>query len=215
MALLTMIARTIDGLPLAASMPSDEQTSRDVQEYQSQAKMIFKKLTDRSPSQCSIESGNYMFHYTISNGVCYLALAESSYPKRLMFTYLEDLATEFASQYLAQVPTVVRPYYFIEFDTYIQKAKRKYADSKNRRNLNRLNDELQDVHKVMIQNIDDVLQRGENLTVLDDKAGALRFKSDKYKSQAKWLNMRSVYAKYAAVALVIIVFVIYVRYWWL
>ena len=37
-------------------------------------------------------------------------------------------------------------------------------DSRNRRNLNRLNDELQDVQRVMMQNIDDVLQRGEQLS---------------------------------------------------
>lgn len=31
MVLLTMIARLVDGLPLAASMPSDEQVNRTVQ----------------------------------------------------------------------------------------------------------------------------------------------------------------------------------------
>ena len=30
--------------------------------------------------------------------------------------------------------------------------------------MNRLNDELQDVQKVMVQNIDDLLQRGETLS---------------------------------------------------
>lgn len=33
-------------------------------------------------------------------------------------------------------------------------------DSRSRRNLNQLNNELQDVQKIMVQNIDDVLQRG-------------------------------------------------------
>ena len=48
----------------------------------------------------------------------------------------------------------------------MQKAKKNFADSRSsrNRNLNRLNDELQGVQKIMIQNIDDVLQRGENLS---------------------------------------------------
>lgn len=33
-------------------------------------------------------------------------------------------------------------------------------DSRARRNLSQLNTELQDVQKIMVQNIDDVLQRG-------------------------------------------------------
>jgi len=215
MALLTMIGRTVDGLPLAASMPSDEQTSREIQGYNAQAKTLLKKLTENSPTRCSIESGDYVFHYSIESGVCYLVLCEKSFSKRMAFSYLEDLQTEFSSQYLGQVPTAVRPYCFIEFDTYIQKAKKNFSDSRNRRNLNRLNDELQDVQRIMISNIDDVLQRGENLSVLDDKAGQLRFQSDKYKKQAKWLNLRSVYAKYAAIGLVLFILIIYIRYWWL
>lgn len=39
-------------------------------------------------------------------------------------------------------------------------------DSRVRRNLNSLNTELQDVQRIMVQNIDDVLQRG---TVLSGK----------------------------------------------
>ena len=52
-------------------------------------------------------------------------------------------------------------------DTYIQKAKKTYQDSRSRRNLNTLNTELHDVQRIMVQNIDDVLQRG---AVLSGKA---------------------------------------------
>lgn len=217
MALLTMIARTVDGLLLSASMPSDEQTSRNIQEYQNQAKSLFRKLTERSPSRCSIETGPYIFHYSIANGVCYLVMTELSFPKRNAFGYLEDIENEFFSQFGGQVPTAVRPYCFIEFDNYMKKASKNFSDARSsrNRNLNRLNDELQGVQRIMMQNIDDVLQRGENLSVLDDKAGQLRFVSDKYKKDAKYLNLRTVYAKYAAIGILLFIFVIYIRYWWL
>ena len=56
-------------------------------------------------------------------------------------------------------------YHFAPFlDTYIQKARKNYQDSRTRRNLNRLNDELHDVQRIMVQNIDDVLQRGEQIS---------------------------------------------------
>lgn len=49
-------------------------------------------------------------------------------------------------------------------DNYIQKAKKNYIDSRIRRNLNSLNNDLQDVQRIMVQNIDDVLQRGTVLS---------------------------------------------------
>lgn len=51
----------------------------------------------------------------IAQGVCYLLLCEASFPKKMAFAYLEDLHTEFFDQYGRKVPTVTRPYSFIEF----------------------------------------------------------------------------------------------------
>lgn len=55
------------------------------------------------------------FSYIIAQGVCYLILCEASFPKKMAFAYLEDLHTEFFDQYGRKVPTVTRPYSFIEF----------------------------------------------------------------------------------------------------
>lgn len=55
------------------------------------------------------------FSYCIEKGVCYLVLCEASFPKKLAFAYLEDLQAEFHEQHGKKVPTVSRPYSFIEF----------------------------------------------------------------------------------------------------
>ena len=103
---------------------------------------------------------HFLCSYSIEGGVCYLCLAERNFSKRLAFSYLEDLAQEFHIQYGSRLSTVSRPYSFIEFDTYIQKAKKNFNDSRARRNLTHLNTELHDVQSIMMENIDDVLQRG-------------------------------------------------------
>ncbi|CAH1271160.1 vesicle-trafficking protein SEC22b-B-like [Branchiostoma lanceolatum] len=213
MVLMTMIARVADGLPLSASMQEDEQMGRNYMEYQNQGKMLFRKLNEQSPPRCSIESGPMIFHYLLERGVCYLVLCDKSYSKRLAFSYLEDLQGEFQIQYGKRVATVSRPYSMIEFDTYIQKAKKSYMDSRARRNLTHLNTELQDVQRIMVQNIDDVLQRGEALSVLDDKASNLAGLSQKYRKDAKMLNLRSTYAKVAAGAIIVTICVVFFRFW--
>lgn len=212
---LTMIARVADGLPLAASIQEDEQSGRDLQQYQTQAKQLCRKLNAQSPDRCTLEAGDMNFHYLIEKGVCYLFLCEASFPKKMAFAYLEDLHSEFYDQYGRRVPTVTRPYSFIEFDTYIQKTKKSYIDSRARRNLGSINTELQDVQRIMVANIEEVLQRGEALSALDTKASNLSTMSKKYRSDAKYLNTRSTYAKVAAVAVFFITLIIYVRFWWL
>lgn len=210
MVLMTMIARVADGLPLSASVQDDQQQlGVGNTEYQNQAKMLFKKLNNQSFSRSTIETGPYNFHYMIENGVCYLVLTEKSFSKRLAFSFLEDLQNEFHSQYGSKVNLVNRPYSFIEFDTYIQKAKKAFMDSRARRNLSSLNSELQDVQRIMVQNIDDVLQRGSVISELDSKASNLSLLSQKYKKDARYLNLRSTYAKIAAVSVVIFVAFLY------
>jgi len=188
---MTMIARVFDGLPLAASVQEDEQTGKSILEYQNQAKRLFKTLNDASPSRCSIESGPYLFHYMIEQQTCFLTLCDRQFSKKTAFSFLEDLAGEFHSQYGHKINTATRPYSFIEFDTYIQKAKKNYGDSRGRRHLANLNTELQDVQRIMVQNIDDVLQRGAILSELENKSANLTEMSRKYKKDAETLNATS------------------------
>ena len=54
---------------------------------------------------------------------------------------------------------------FVVADIYLQKARKNYQDSRGSRNkLAQINSELRDVHVITIQNIEDVLQRGEALS---------------------------------------------------
>ncbi|XP_035225093.1 vesicle-trafficking protein SEC22b-like [Stegodyphus dumicola] len=211
MIVLTMIARIGDGLILTESVQHDEETGRNTYEYHSQAKSILRKLNAQSVPVCSIETGPYYFHYLIHDNVCYLALCEKAFSKRLAFAYLEDLKNEFSTHYGKMVATALRPYSCIEFDTYMQKAKKSYSDNRARRNLTNLNSELQDVQRIMVQNIDDVLQRGAALSELDSKASNLSLLSEKYKKDAHFLNISSAYTKLAAAATV--VFVVFLYFW--
>lgn len=49
-------------------------------------------------------------------------------------------------------------------DTYIQKLRRQYSDQRGRRHLHQLREDLNDVQRIMMENIDDVLQRGTALS---------------------------------------------------
>jgi len=212
MILMTMVARVADGLPLTASIQEDEQLGKNIVDYQNQAKRLFKTLTATSPIKCSIESGQYLFHYIIEQDACFLTLCDRSFNKKLAYSFLEDLSQEFYNQYGHRINTATRPYSFIEFDTYIQKAKKTYQDSRSRRNLGTLNTELHDVQRIMVQNIDDVLQRGAVLSELDTKAQNLKFHSDQYKKDAAKLNATSLVAIGAGASILLFIFFIWYKF---
>lgn len=152
--------------------------------------------------------------YLISDSICFLCICDRSYPRKLAFTYLSDLATEFTTNYASSTylsPTC-RPYAFVEFDTFIQRTKKTYQDSRASQNLDKLNDELRDVTKVMTKNIEDLLYRGDSLERMGEMSGRLREDSKKYRKAAVRINWELLLKQYGPIGAV--GFIMVVLIWW-
>ena len=99
---LTLLARVNDGLPLAESLDvasaSESSASSNMDALKRQAKGLFLRLgasgAETPPSRMTIESGEYLMHYTIDGNVCYLTVCDRSYQKKLAYQYLEELQQE-------------------------------------------------------------------------------------------------------------------------
>jgi vesicle transport protein SEC22 len=117
-------------------------------------------------------------------------VCDQSYPRKLAFTYLADLAGEFTTTYPSQqyLSSICRPYAYVEFDTFIQRTKKTYQDARASQNLDKIQDELKDVTKVMTKNIEDLLYRGDSLERMGEMSGRLREDSRKYKRAAVRIN---------------------------
>lgn len=205
----TQIAR-LDGLMLCASV-DDEQTESALSEVKSQVKLILRRLNRNSESQASIASGSFTLHYQILDEIVYMAITDRSYPRKLAFTYLSDIATEFAGTYPAGqlLSSGQRPYAFMEFDTFIARTKATYSDTRATQNLDKLNDELRDVTKVMTKNIEDLLYRGDSLERMGELSSRLRDDSRKYRKAAvkiNWDLMLKQYGPFAALGAIILFF---------
>lgn len=64
---------------------------------------------------------------------------------------------------LLYVPVWVWVWVYPLTDTFIQKTKKLYLDTRTQRNLTKLNEELNEVHSIMTKNIEDFLRQGEKL----------------------------------------------------
>jgi len=211
----TLIVRASDSLPLAASV-DDEQTEQTLQEHKQQAKLVFRRITPNAESRCSIESGPYTLHYLIADNVVFLVIADKSYPRKLAFSYLDELSKEFALSYGAKVETVRKPYAFVGFDTFMSKTARLYQDTRTAgaagSNMDKLNDELQDVTRIMTKNMEELLWRGDSLDRMSHLSTSLRSESEKYRKAARNINLQAMLRQYAPIAAV--VFVLIILLWW-
>ena len=56
--------------------------------------------------------------YLIADNVIFLVITDKSYPRKLAFSYLDELSKEFQLSYGAKVDTVRKPYAFVGFGMY-------------------------------------------------------------------------------------------------
>lgn len=175
---------------------------------------------------------NFAFHYSLQTnaiasdlGLIYLTLTTKSYPKKLAFCYLDQLQTEFLSFLQASttgsswendIRTIGRPYAYIKFDKVIQKISREYCDPSSRENMNKLNNNLNDIQNIMRQNIQEVLSRGEKIGHVSQMSTNLADRSKDFKWGAKKINLQAQYRKYGPLVAVgfFILFIIYVKFIW-
>lgn len=219
---LTLIARVLDGLILVETWDNMNQS---LTPFKTQAKQLLKKLNN-GPQKCTIDvSGGNVFHYTIEDGVVYMCLCDTSYPKKLAFAFLEDvhrsfleeLKREFGTQsvdYRSRVETIEKPYYFIKFDRVIQKKKVDYRDPNSSKALSKLNESLTEVSQIMRQNIDDMLRRGESLDEVGRKASDLKFASKEFKGMTNMLMIQALLKQYGVIIAIglFVMLVIYAKF---
>mmetsp|Transcript_99667 Transcript_99667/g.310447 ORF Transcript_99667/g.310447 Transcript_99667/m.310447 type:complete len:226 (+) Transcript_99667:99-776(+) len=204
MAHVTFIARSMDGLILVETWDDTNKVSSSLK---SQAKQLLRKLMNMPP-RCSVEcAGNTIFHYTMENGICYMALFDVNYPKNLAFAFLKDIQNLFSEElkrefgtgsvdYRSHIETIEKPYYFIKFDRQITKKKAEYRDPNSSKAISRLNESLNDVQGIMRQSMSEILQRGENLEEVGAKASKLKDSSRDYKNMARSLSFQTLVQKY-------------------
>eukprot|EP00667_Euglena_gracilis_P021191 EG_transcript_23133 len=206
----TSITRLCDGLQLAASVDDGQLNAKQKNE----AKAILKQLTNNSshPKLHTVQDQTHQYNILTQNGVIYMAYCEKSYPTKLAYTYLEEIAKEFEMQYGREVEQVERPYAFIKFDTYIQKTKKVYMDTRTSRNIDKLKEDLHDVQQIFRSNIEEILGRGERLETLSAAGSALRNESKKYQQQTVYMNRMAMIKKWAPLIVMALMLAFYL--WW-
>lgn len=113
MPVFTLIFRVNKPLILVESMEYDENSPEH--QHRTQAKKMMEQISKGSDKAGIITSNEYYFLYLIENEICYLTLCDQSYPKKLAYSFLEEIKKEFDVLYGRDVQDAKRPYAFEDF----------------------------------------------------------------------------------------------------
>ncbi|VEU21222.1 DEKNAAC102187 [Brettanomyces naardenensis] len=219
----TLIYRVSDGLPLAGS--SDDDNTHQLMALKKRCKQLLGKLSQQSLQANGMGEGGEdvassiedtgsqdTIHYLISGSVIYMCITPVKFPKKLAYSYLSEISNEFRHVYGPELSKPeLKPYQFMQFDSFLSKTKKIYSDSRVQSNLDKLNSDLSDVKMIMNKNIEDILYRGDSLDKLQDLSQNLKTESKKYRKYAEKINFRLLIKQYAPVAILalVILFILY------
>ena len=129
-----------------------------------------------------------MFHYTVSNSITYLCMADDDEKRRVPFAFLDDVNARFRERYGDRARTAIAFAMNEEFARILQQQMTFFNADPAADNIGRVRAQINDVKDVMVQNIEKVLERGEKIELLVDKTDKLNNAAFKFERQSKKLK---------------------------
>ncbi|CAL5407807.1 unnamed protein product [Camellia sinensis] len=177
---MTIVGRVSDGLPIAQGPRYVNEEDENFSSYKQQAEFILKEISrtgsSLAPSKMTIrlDLHHHCFKFNfvvlscvVENGVCFITLCDSSYPRKLAFHYLQDLLKEFDKFDTSLLNKITKPYSFVRFDGIIGNIRRQYTDTKTQSNLSKLNANRRQDLDIITLDMSTIVERRRRLEMLE------------------------------------------------
>ncbi|XP_019095787.1 PREDICTED: 25.3 kDa vesicle transport protein-like [Camelina sativa] len=156
---LTIVGRVEDGLPLAQDQPYvNQQDNISFLMYKQQAEFHLTQISKGSllHPKMTILLDHHSFNFLVEKKICYIVLSDSSYPRKLLFHYLQDLQKELDKLDETElIKTFSKPY---SFGKIIGRIRKQYMDTRTQANLSKLNALREQELHVVTEHMNDIIQ---------------------------------------------------------
>jgi len=151
---------------------------------------MLPNIATHSNMKTTYTSDNFFFHVAVDNGLVFLCATESDDGKKKAYAFLTEIQEAFSrGALLTRAHFATEGELNGEFSSTMQQLMEQYSRRDND-NLNLLQSQVDEVRDVMTQNIEKVLQRGENLEDLMDKTTDLEHHSMAFKKTARQVHRK-------------------------
>jgi len=165
--------------------------------------VIASKLVQQIPaspdSKKSYSYDTYNFHYLVERGITYLCMTDQQMGYRVPYAFLFDLASRFRGTYAERIQTAGAMAMNDSFSRVIKERMDFFSNDKQADKINKVKADLDETKNVMFQNIDKVLQRGEQIETLVDKTDELNLHATSFKKKIHSTQTKNVVEKYQIV----------------
>ncbi|CAL9126026.1 unnamed protein product [Musa textilis] len=176
------------------------------------ARRILEKLPPDSDSRLCFSQDRYIFHVLRSDGITFLCMANETFGRRVPFLYLEDIHMRFMKNYGRVAHSALAYAMNDEFSRVLHQQMEFFSSNPSADTLNRVRGEVSEIHTIMVDNIDKILDRGDRISLLVDKTATMQDSAFHFRKQSRQLR-RALWmknAKLLAVLTVAIALLLYV-----
>ncbi|XP_057508720.1 25.3 kDa vesicle transport protein SEC22-1-like isoform X1 [Actinidia eriantha] len=167
---MTVVGKVSDGLPRAQGPRYVNEEDDNFSNYRAKVEFIIKEIARSgllAPSKMTVRVDHHCFNFMVENGVCFITLCDSSYPRKLAFHYLQDLLKEFEKFDTGIVNKITKLYSFIKFNGVIGDVRRQYTDTRTQSNLSKLNANCRQDLDIVTQDMSTIVERRRRLDMLE------------------------------------------------
>ncbi|KAL4591746.1 hypothetical protein LXL04_004717 [Taraxacum kok-saghyz] len=149
---------------------------------------ILEKLPAKAESRLCFAQDDYIFHILRSDSLTFLCMANDTLGRRIPFSYLENIQMRFMKNYGKIAPHA--PAYAMndEFSRVLHQQMEFFSSNPTADKLNRVRNEVGEVHTVMVDSIEKILERGDRLELLVDRTATMQDSAFHFKKQSKRLH---------------------------
>jgi vesicle-associated membrane protein 7 len=130
---------------------------------------------------------------------------------RIPFLYLEDIQMRFMKNYGRVAHSALAYAMNDEFSRVLHQQMEFFSSNPSADTLNRLRGEVSEIHTVMVDNIEKILDRGDRISLLVDKTSTMQDSAFHFRKQSKRLR-RALWMKNAKLLAVLTVAIVVLLY---
>lgn len=120
--------------------------------------------------------------------ITYLCMTDEQFSRSLAFAFLEDIQHRFRASYGDRGKTALSMAMNAEFSHVLQRQMDYFSNNPNADKLRQAGAQVDEVKAIMVNNIEQVLERGDKIDVLVDKTEGLYSNASTFKHQATHLK---------------------------
>lgn len=134
----------------------------------------------------------YVFHYIVENGICYLCMSDEKNKHRIPFAFLGEVKERFLAKFGLEAAQSAIAFSMNEDFKGTLADRMNFYDSdeadRSIDNIGTVKSQIDEVRDVMVQNIERVLERGEKIELLVDKTDQLNQQAFRFESNSRSLR---------------------------